>query len=98
VLRANVLHRAFVLGARRSEPAREAHVRVGRELRGEGVVDFDLYERVEVVRDWLDRLGERLDPGDWIITGSIVQVPVEPGDEVEVELPGLGRLATTITA
>ena len=96
VVRANVLHRAFVLGPSHDEPARAARVYVDDELRGEASVDFGLHERAEVVAYWLSALGERLEPGDRIITGSIVQVPLAPGDEVAVELGKLGRLAISI--
>jgi 2-keto-4-pentenoate hydratase len=98
VIRANVLHRAFVLGSSDDEPARAARVYVDDALRAEGSVDFDVEERVEVAADWLAALGERLEPGDRIITGSIVQVPVAPGDEVALELEGLGRLEVAISA
>jgi 2-keto-4-pentenoate hydratase len=96
VVRANVLHRAFVLGQSAPEPAVEARIDVDSRLRDRGVVAFDVEERVEVVRYWLTTLGERLEPGDRIITGSIAQVPVAPGDEVAVELAGLGRLDVRI--
>jgi 2-keto-4-pentenoate hydratase len=38
----------------------------------------------------LEALGERLEPGDRIITGSIVQVPVGAGQDVVADLGGLG--------
>jgi 2-keto-4-pentenoate hydratase len=40
-------------------------------------------------------MGERLRAGDRVITGSVVQVPVRPGDEVTADLGPLGapRLA-----
>jgi 2-keto-4-pentenoate hydratase len=96
VIRANVLHRAFVLGPSHDEPARAARVYVDDELRGEASVDFDLDERAEVVAYWLSALGERLEPGDRIITGSIVQVAVAPGDEIAVDIGDLGRLKVSI--
>ena len=96
VLHANVLHRAFVLGSPHDEPARTARVYVDDVLRAEAVAEFALEERVDVVAYWLAAAGERLEPGDWIITGSIVQVPVAPGDEVAVEIGELGRLEVSI--
>jgi hypothetical protein len=95
VLRTNVLHRAFVLGASRPQPAREARVYVRGRMRAHEVVDFDVDERVELVRCRLAELGEHLER-DCVITGSVVQVPVAPGDEVAVELDGLGHLEVTI--
>jgi 2-keto-4-pentenoate hydratase len=96
VLHANVLHRAFVLGPSHSERAGAAAVHVDGALRAEGDVDFDVEERVAAVAYWLSALGERLEPGDRIITGSIVQVPVEPGDEVSLEMGELDRLEVSI--
>ena len=96
VMRANVLHRAFALGSPHDEPARTARVYVDDVPRAEAVAEFPLEERVEVVAYWLAAAGERLEPGDWIITGSIVQVPVAPGDEVAVELGELGHLEVSI--
>jgi 2-keto-4-pentenoate hydratase len=96
VIRANVLHRAFVLGSLHGEPGRAARVYVNEALRAEGSVDFDVEERVAAVRYWLSALGERLEPGDRIITGSIVQVPVAPEDDVSVEMGELGRLEVSI--
>jgi 2-keto-4-pentenoate hydratase len=98
VVRANVLHRAFVLGPTRADPVRRARVYVDGVLRKEGVADFDLDARLDAVRYWLTALDENLEPGDRVITGSIVQVPVEPGDEVVVDMAELGRLETRITA
>jgi 2-keto-4-pentenoate hydratase len=96
VLRANVLHRAFVLGPSHDDPVREARVYLNDELRAEGVAEFDLEERTEVVAYWLSALGEHLEPGDRIITGSIVQVAVAPGDEIAVDIGNLGRLKVSI--
>ena len=96
VVRANVLHRAFVLGPARDEPAHAARIRVGEAVRAEGEIDFDVEERVASTASWLSALGEQLRPGDWIITGSIVQVAVSPGDKVAVELGELDRLEVSI--
>jgi 2-keto-4-pentenoate hydratase len=98
VIRANVLHRAFVLGSAHEEPAREAAVYVDGVLRAGGHVDFDVEERVATAAEWLGTLRERLVPGDRIITGSIVQVPVAPGAEVALEMRDLGRLEVSISA
>jgi 2-keto-4-pentenoate hydratase len=96
VIRANVLHRAFVLGPSHQEPSRNARVHVNDELQAEASAELDLEERAAVVDYWLSALGERLEPGDRIITGSIVQVPLAPGDQVTVEIGELGRLEASI--
>jgi 2-keto-4-pentenoate hydratase len=41
-------------------------------------------------------MGERLRPGDRIITGSIVQAPPAPGDRVAADLGPLGRVELAI--
>jgi 2-keto-4-pentenoate hydratase len=46
------------------------------------------------VSDLLPEFGERLRPGDVVITGSIVPpIQVEPGDRVEYELDGIGSVS-----
>lgn len=97
VVASNVFHRAFVLSAslpQLPEPL-TARVLVDGEIRGErsGTYDPMLLERAS---ELLAAVGERLEPGDRVITGAIMQVPVGPGDDVEVELGGLGRLSVTI--
>jgi 2-keto-4-pentenoate hydratase len=41
-------------------------------------------------------MGERLQAGDRLITGAVVQLAVAPGDEVIADLGELGRRAVTI--
>ena len=92
VVHANVLHRAFVLGPSHAEPAEAAAVYVDGGLRTHGSVDFDVQERVAAVGYWLSAVGERLEPGDRIITGSVVQVPVGRGDDIVADFGELGRV------
>ncbi len=96
ILERNVFHRAFVLGPRESAgaPAEvEAVISVGGEERARASTSTDLGGIVRLVADSLAAAGERLEPGDVILAGSItVPVPVEPGDAVVVDLGQLGRL------
>ena len=41
-------------------------------------------------------MGERLQPGDRIITGSVVQVPIKIGDQVLAEMGALGKVQLSI--
>jgi 2-keto-4-pentenoate hydratase len=41
-------------------------------------------------------LGEQLQPGDRIITGSVVQVPIKVGDQVVAEMGALGKVQLSI--
>jgi 2-keto-4-pentenoate hydratase len=44
----------------------------------------------------LEAVGERLRPGDLLITGSVVQTAVRPGERVVADLGALGRVEATI--
>ena len=56
----------------------------------------DLADKARAAARILDSVGERLGAGDLVITGSIVQVPLAPGDEVEADLGVLGRMQPRI--
>jgi hypothetical protein len=66
----------------------------GAVYRARGVIDLraDAEVALRVTRE-----GERLEAGDLLITGSVVQVPIEPGDEVIADLGPLGRAELAIT-
>ncbi|HVD26677.1 MAG TPA: hypothetical protein VNB86_11875 [Gaiellaceae bacterium] len=98
VVASNVFHRAFVLSAslpHLPDPLR-ARVLVDGVRRAEGAAAYEpaLLRRAA---ELLAAAGERLEPGDRVITGAIVQVPVAAGNEVEVDLGDLGRLSVSIT-
>jgi 2-keto-4-pentenoate hydratase len=58
---------------------------------------FDDYaQRVAGVARLLGAMGEPLRPGDRIITGSIVQVPVAAGERVAADLGPLGRVELAV--
>ena len=59
------------------------------------VVAANVYHRAAA--RLLAAMGERLLPGDRVITGSVVQVPVGPGHLVGAELGPLGRVELSIT-
>lgn len=98
VVATNVFHRAFVLGPSQRElpVGLEAALIVNGELRASASAPEDFSDSVYAVARALGALGERLQAGDRIITGSVVQVGVEPGDEVVADLGGLGRLQLLI--
>jgi 2-keto-4-pentenoate hydratase len=99
VVATNLFHRAYVLSASLPHlPDRvEATVRVNGEVRGSAPASHPPEDAVARAAELLEAAGERLEPGDRVITGAVVQVPVRSGDEVEVELGGLGRLGVTIS-
>jgi 2-keto-4-pentenoate hydratase len=49
------------------------------------------------VAELLGAVGERLQADDRLITGSVVRIPIEPGDEVVADLGPLGRAAATVS-
>jgi 2-keto-4-pentenoate hydratase len=99
VVAANVFHRAFALGPGRPTlpPAGvEARLIVGGRVRDAATAPDEFGGSVCAVARVLAAAGERLQAGDRIITGSIVQVPVGPGDDVVADLGPLGRVQLSI--
>jgi 2-keto-4-pentenoate hydratase len=100
ILAANIFHRAFVLGPSQPPPAEgiEATVTVNGKLRAQAPAPDDFTDVVQLVARQLDAVGEQLHPGDRIIGGSLTpQVDVASGDQVVVELSGLGRLEVRVS-
>jgi catechol 2,3-dioxygenase-like lactoylglutathione lyase family enzyme len=94
-----LFHRAFALGPTRpSLPAGgvEATLSVNGGRRASDRSAADFAERIRIVARLLGAMGERLRAGDRVITGSVVQVAVAPGDEVVTDLGELGRVGLTI--
>jgi 2-keto-4-pentenoate hydratase len=100
IVAANVFHRAFSLSALRPSFPRdvEAKLMVNGAVCAAGPAPDDLPDRVRAAARALAAVGERLEPGDRVLTGSAVQVPVGPGDEVVADLGALGRVALVIGA
>jgi 2-keto-4-pentenoate hydratase len=98
IVTGNVLHLAFVLGPAIARPPGEARLIVNGVVRARAPARADHRATVEALARILEAAGEQLRPGDRIITGSVVQVPVEPGDHVVAEIDGLGRAEARIAA
>jgi len=101
ILEANVFHRAFAIGppcAVTSAVQRRAWLAVNGEVRGVSPVGEDYAETVRAAAAVLAAVGEALEPRDWLIAGSLVHVPVGPGDRISVEIEGLGRRETAIVS
>jgi 2-keto-4-pentenoate hydratase len=99
----NIFHSAVVLGPSRPTPPGDgvhATVFVNGEERASAEMADDLAEVVLVASRRLEEAGEKLRSGDRIIAGSITaQVgPLSPGDDVVVEVAGLGDLQVRIAA
>jgi 2-oxo-3-hexenedioate decarboxylase len=108
LLAQNVFQRAFVLGPSHDERAGGALDEVTASVYKNGVeqesaraadVLGDLADTVILVADLLGELGDALDPGDVIITGSLTPIVwVEAGDRIEVDLGPLGRIEVSFVA
>jgi 2-keto-4-pentenoate hydratase len=101
IVAANVFHRAVVLAAGiEALPAGgvEGRLIVNGELRASAPAPTDVADRVLVVARLLDAMGERLRARDRIITGSVVQIPVAPGDAIVADFGPLGAARATISS
>jgi 2-keto-4-pentenoate hydratase len=99
ILAANVFHRAFAIGDIQPFTAtagREARLWADGDLLETGQLLDDYADTVRAAQRRLHAIGEKLRPGDFILAGSAVHVPVEPGQRVSVEIDGLSRLEVTI--
>jgi 2-keto-4-pentenoate hydratase len=58
----------------------------------------ELERLVQLTAGLLEEMDERLQPGDRIITGSLVTpFPASPGDSLSLELEHLGSVSVSIT-
>lgn len=96
----NVFHRAFILGPLDRRLPADANFNgqliVNGQLRAEAVASRDFAELVRSAAALLGAMGERLQAGDRLITGAVVQLRVEPGDEVVADLGPLGSTVAAI--
>jgi 2-keto-4-pentenoate hydratase len=98
IVAGNLWHRAFALGPRSPTlPTElEASLVVGGETRAHARADPDLNARLRAVARLLAAAGERLQPGDWVLTGNVVQVPLAPGGGAVADFGTLGRVGIVI--
>ena len=94
VVATNVWHRAVAFGpfVDTLPQGLEGALVVEGERRATGPVPHDAADRVAAVERVLAAAGERLEPGDRLITGLIVNTPVASGDEVVADLGELGSV------
>jgi 2-keto-4-pentenoate hydratase len=99
IVATNIWHRAFALGPLDRAPPEEGaegSLVIDGEVRESAPMKLDFAELVLVAARLLGAVGERLQPGDRLITGSVVQVPIHPGDDVIAQLGTLGRTHLSI--
>jgi 2-keto-4-pentenoate hydratase len=88
VVAANVFHRGVAFGPATPKPRGDVHgsVVVNGNVEASGAGPEDLVDRIAAAARILAAVGERIEAGDRLLTGSIVQVPVTPGDELTADL------------
>jgi 2-keto-4-pentenoate hydratase len=99
VVAANIFHRAVAFGPFRPPPlplGLQGRLLVDGRAVETALVAADVAARVGAAARVLAAVGERLRPGDRLITGSVVQIPVHPGDRVAADLGPLGRVELAI--
>ncbi len=98
IVERNVFHRAVTFGPAVSYLAPDAvgSETVNRREAGSSQVAADFLAKLARATCLLDAVGERFRAGDRVITGSIVQVPVDLGDEVVAAISGVGEAGLTI--
>jgi 2-keto-4-pentenoate hydratase len=101
ILAGNVFHRGVVFGAE-VDGADLSQLAVDVVKDGHSVADGRLQERpeatVEVVRQFLEAHGGRLEPGERIIAGSLIApLAVAPGDRLDVSYGTFGSLGVSFS-
>jgi 2-keto-4-pentenoate hydratase len=94
----NIFHRAVAFGRTRHPSVPDglpARAIVDGEVRARALVPA-VTARLHAAAEVLGAIGERLRAGDHVITGAVVQVPVEPGARVVADLGSLGTVALDI--
>jgi 2-keto-4-pentenoate hydratase len=95
----NIWHRGVVFGPLRREPPPDfidAEIRINGAPADANRTPVDPGAAAQVAAELLAAAGERLEPDDRIICGSLVQVPVAPGDEVTAALGELGEVGVRV--
>jgi len=98
VVARNLFHRAFTLGPVGGGTPKTGRLVIDGQVRAEGPVPDDLVERIDRVRTVLRSVGEDLAAADLVITGSVVQHRVLPGEQVRAEVDDLGSVTLSIDA
>jgi len=96
VVARNLFHRAFALGPVGGGTPKVGRLVIDGEVRTEGPVPDDLEHRVDRVRAVLRAVGEDLAPADLVLTGSVVQHGVRPGQQVRAEVDDLGSVTLSM--
>lgn len=94
----NLFHRAFALGPVGGGTPRVGRLLIDGTVRAEAPVPEDLDDRINRAREVLRAVGEDLVAADLVITGSVVQQRVHPGEQVRAEIDDLGSVTVSVGA
>jgi 2-keto-4-pentenoate hydratase len=100
VIAGNVFHRAVAFGAFSVDmpDGADGRLLVNGKVRASAPAPADFADRVCAAARLLASVGEGLRAGDHLITGSVVQIPVQSGDYVVADLGSLGTVAVAIAS
>jgi 2-keto-4-pentenoate hydratase len=96
----NIWHRGVAFGPLSGDAPPErfvARVLVDGSVRASTQGSCDVEGTVAIAEHLLAAVGEQLEPGDRIIAGSILHVPVTSGDDVVVDLGELREVGVTVS-
>jgi 2-keto-4-pentenoate hydratase len=104
ILEGNVFHRGVIFGPERAGHGSdldlttlEVAVTRSAAVVATGSLTEAPARTIEVVRAFLERHGGTLEPGQRIICGSLITpLPIEPGEQLEVDFGPLGSLTLTL--
>ena len=69
---------------------------IGRSVKSEDHID-DHYQSLEILNDRLAEFGQKLEPGQWVITGAYGKHPFEEARFEGAFDLGLGNVEVTLT-
>jgi 2-keto-4-pentenoate hydratase len=101
VVATNVFHRAVAFGPHKPPLLRgpaKTTARINGQLYEDVVTGADVGPRLIDATRILAAVEQRMRQGDWIITGSIIQIPVTTGNEIEAEIEPLGATRLTVVS
>lgn len=98
VVAANIFHCGVAFGPAVPSPTGDVHgsLVVNGKVEASAAGPDDLTGRIAAAARILAAVGERIEVGDRLLTGSIVQVPITPGDELMADLGDLGSVRLSI--
>jgi 2-keto-4-pentenoate hydratase len=95
IVEGNLFHRAVVFGARLgpiAATASAATLGINGSIHEQHEDPICPVSAVRDVARVLDACGEALAPGDRILSGSVIHIPVSPRDELHAAIEGLGEV------